>query len=233
MTHLVIGIGEVGTAVWLNLSKAGYKVTTLDKGEFLTGQYDVLHVCYPPSEEFISQTIEYQRRYDAKLTIIYSSVPVGTTKKIPMAVHSPVEGVHPRLEYSVKSFKRWIGYNDPKLGKLAQQVWEGITDTLLIDNSDHTEFLKIASTSKYGINLVWAQYMADCAEALGMDYKLVKDWDTSYNTLYTKLHLRKFRKYVLDSPEGKIGGHCIIPNAKILDEQYPHDMLKMIKEMEP
>lgn len=231
MRHLVIGVGQIGTAVWGNLVSAKLDVTPLEKDEPLKGDYDVLHVCFPPSDSFVSDVKRYQVRFNAKCTIIYSSTPIGVTKQIPKAVHTPVEGVHPRLEYSIKTFKRWIGYNDLETAEIAKLIWEEITDVELVKNSDFTEFLKLASTSKYGINIVWAQYMADTAKQLGMEYKLVKDWDRSYNQLYTKMHLPHYRKYILDPPNGPIGGHCIVPNAEILDEQFPSDLLKMIKDL--
>lgn len=233
MRHVVIGIGEVGTGVLNVLVGAGYKVDTIDLVDSMAEPrvYDVLHICIPYSDSFVDEVVTYKEQHRAKVVIIYSTVPIGTTKKIDGAVHSPVEGRHPRLTYGVKTFKRYIGYNDINDGKVAERIWRDITETQLVENSDATEFLKLASTSKYGINLVWAQYMDDTMRKLGLGYELVKDWDLSYNELYARMKLPKFKKYVLDSPKGKIGGHCVVPNAALLDEQYPNDMLKMIKEM--
>ena len=232
MKHLVIGIGEVGGAVMTNLMALKHNVTTLDiKDEGVKGKFDVLHICFPYSDNFVDAVKKYKRKFVPDCIIIYSTVPIGTTKKIKGAVHSPVEGKHPRLDFGVKTFKRYIGYNDFVVGKMAAEVWEELDNYELFNNSDYTEFLKLASTSKYGINLVWAQYMADTAEKLGMDYALVKDWDRAYNTLYGRMGMGWAKKYVLDAPNGPIGGHCVTPNAELLDEQFPHEMLKMIKEM--
>jgi UDP-N-acetyl-D-mannosaminuronate dehydrogenase len=232
MQNLVIGMGEVGTAVAEVLSER-YKIQTHGEDyEDIYGKIDALHICFPYSDNFIKYVRQYMKRFDPLVVIIYSTVPVGTTKKLgAKVVHSPIEGKHPKLRRSTKIFTRFIGYNRGVSGTLAVRIWEPIVNIKLIPDSDYTEFLKLASTSKYGINIVWAQYMANCAKELGMDYQLVKDWDRAYNSLYKQLKLVDYRKFVLDAPEGPIGGHCVVPNAEILDERFPSDLLKMIKEM--
>jgi hypothetical protein len=234
MTHLVIGMGEVGSAVYTTLYKYN-DVQTLD----ITGlqeielPIDVLHICIPHSKQFIAIVKDYIKQYSPKATIVYSTVPIGTCEAIGSQVaHSPVEGKHPRLADSMARFTRWIGCRNSATRRLVKEIWENIVDCKLVDSSRYTEALKLCSTSKYGINLVWADYTANLAKDLGMDYEFFKEFDEDYNRLYTKLHFPNFRKFVLDAPEGKIGGHCVVPNAELLDRQYPSKMLKMIKEME-
>lgn len=225
MHHLVIGAGEIGSAVAQVFSDS---VDILDvHPETFKKQPDVVHICFGYFSGFVKEVKRYQAKYQPKLTIIYSTVPIGTTKKIPHAVHSPVEGKHPRLYSSLMMGKRFIGHNDVKSGKLAEKVWESAQ---LVPNSDWTEFLKLASTAKYGINLVWADYMSNVSQELGMNYDLVKEWDQAYNQLYRRLKYHNYRKFILEPPSGQIGGHCIVPNAFLLDDQFPHEMLKLIKE---
>lgn len=233
MNHLVTGMGEVGSAVFQVLFEHGYDMYTLDiNSEPVQAPIDILHICFPYSDNFVKEVKKYRTKYKPQLTIIYSSVPIGTTKKLPHTVHSPVEGKHPRLNFGVKAFHRFIGYNDKADGKLAEKIWKPIVECSLLKSSDWTEFLKLASTSKYGINIVWADYMGDVAERLGMPYEYAKDWDKAYNNLYTRMKLRHTRKYVLDPPDGYIGGHCVTSNARLLNENYPDEMLDMIIEME-
>lgn len=233
MNHLVVGIGEIGSAVATVLSEANYSVKTLDiSPEPVDGTVHILHICIPYSEDFVKIVKDYQKQYHPDLVIIYSTLPVGTTKKIKNAVHSPVEGKHPRLAGSIRMGLRWIGYNNNEDKTLAQKIWRPITVCESVGNSDWTEFLKLASTAKYGINIVWAEYMDSVADFLGMPYKYVKEWDQGYNQLYRKLRMPSYQKFVLDPPLGKIGGHCIVPNAFLLDAQFPSKMLKMIKEMQ-
>lgn len=240
LKHLVVGMGQIGTAVFMTLKKDGnYDVEAWDTAHDLaeamirpTHKFDVLHICIPYSDKFVDIVRGYQANHEPQLVIIYSSVPVYTTAKIKHAVHSPVEGKHPRLYYSVKQGIRWIGYNDNDDKILAQRIWRPITMVETVESSDWTEFMKLASTAKYGVNIVWAEYMKQVADHLQMPYKYIKEWDLEYNKLYRKLRLPSYQKFVLDAPQGHIGGHCVVPNAKILDEQFPNKMLKMIKEFE-
>lgn len=227
MNHLVVGMGQIGSAITQVFAS---DVETLDiNSEPVKKSIDIMHVCFGYSKDFIREVKRYQVKYSPKLTIIYSTVPIGTTKKLKHTVHSPVEGRHPRLYSSVMMGTRFIGYNDPKDLKLANEVYR-LHKIQAVPDSNWTEFLKLSSTAKYGINLVFAEYMNDVSKKLGMDYEFVKEWDMAYNQLYRKLKFHNYRKFVLEPPRGKIGGHCVVPNAFLLDDQFPHDMLKMIKE---
>lgn len=231
MNHLIAGVGQIGTAV-LQLLEKYHDVFAIDKdSEKVEKKIDIIHICFPWTDDFIKEVKKYQKTYKPKLIIIYSTVPIGTTKRIKHAVHSPVEGKHPRLYTSIKIGLRWIGYNDNEDKIKAQAIWRPITLCESVPNSDWTEFLKLASTSKYGINIVWADYMDKVSKHLKMPYDYVKEWDMAYNELYGRLRMKHIRKYVLEPPQGPVGGHCILPNAEILNDQFPNEMLKMIGQM--
>lgn len=234
MKHLVIGMGQVGSGVYTTLAKK-YDVQTLDiNDENIVTPIDVIHVCIPYSNDFIDIVKGYQDQFQPKLTIIYSTVPIGITRELGLhTVHSPIEGRHPNLARSVKLFTRWIGYNNVSAGELAEEIWEPITQCRLVPDSNFTEFLKLSSTTEYGVNLAYADYKRKVTELLGMPYELTMDWNEDYNALYKKLLPGKgIQKYVLTSPKGKIGGHCVVPNAKLLNEQFPDEMLYKVIEME-
>lgn len=228
--NLVIGMGEVGQGLF-DVLRGKYWAAGRDKEPvIITQKIDVIHICIPYSETFHADVEKYQKLYDPKLTIIYSSVPIGTSEKLG-AVHSPIEGKHPAIGLSIQNFARWLGCSDDKKLKVAVKLWEKIIPVRVLPSADFTEWLKLRSTSKYGLNIVWAQYEAEVSEKLGMDFAANKQFDMDYNGLYTRLGMHQFQRYVLDPPEGKIGGHCIVPNAEILDGQYPNDLLKKIVSM--
>lgn len=230
MRNLVIGMGEVGNSLFKVLM-GYYPTEARDIDPIVIGhKIDVLHICIPYTEKFSVIVGNYLKLYNPELTIIYSSVPIGTSEKL-AAVHSPIEGKHPALALSIQNFGRWLGSTDEKKLEAAGKLWERIVPIRKVPSADFTEWLKLRSTSKYGINIAWADYEAKVSKELGMDFSAVKQFDMDYNALYTKLGMHQFQRYVLDEPNGKIGGHCIVPNAEILDEQYPNPMLKMVKEM--
>lgn len=231
-THLVIGAGEIGKSVYevLNRHVVVFLRDIEDDGR---RGIDVLHIAIPYSERFADIVREYQEVYGPKLTMIYSTVPVGTCEGIgDHIVHSPVEGRHPHLAKSILEFPRWVAAKDPEALQMAAELWLPISGVVrTMKDSRFTEWLKMRSTSKYGAALVWADYEKQVSMTLGMDFQANKDFDDDYNRLYKKLKLPQFQRYLLDPPNGEIGGHCVVPNAELLDEQYPHPILKLIKKM--
>lgn len=235
MKSLIVGQGEIGKAV-RDVIVQYDKVDTYDKKDDdlrFDVNTDVLHICFPYSKDFIREVKWYIDGVKPWHVIIWSTVPIGTTKQIKGAVHSPVNGVHPKLARSIKDSVRWLGANDEIEGRFFEQYFkEMLLSIKLINNSDHTEFLKLRNTAKYGINLVWTDYEAEVARDIDMDFDLLKQFDKNYNKLYHNLDMPWAKQYILNPPNGHIGGHCVVPNAELLDEQYPHEMLKQIKEME-
>lgn len=231
MRSLVIGMGEVGRGVFDVLLGQEASVASRDKEPVIIPyKVDVLHVCIPWNDNFEESIKGYKELYNPKLVIVYSTVPIGTCEKLGV-VHSPVEGKHPAIGLSIQNMARWVGSSDPEMLKMAEEFWKKYVPVRCLPSANFTEWLKLRSTSKYGVNIVWADYEAEVCKKLGMDYVAVKQFDIDYNNLYERLGMLQFRRYILDPPDGKIGGHCVVPNAEILDDQYPNDMLKMIKGM--
>lgn len=237
MINLVLGNGQIGSSV-TNVIAASGKVYVFDKtgGEppIIQG-VDLMHICFPcwDVEEFVKIVETYERKYRPKFTVIWSTVPIGTTKRIENAIHSPIEGRHPKLEESIRLMPRWFGYNTPEAGDYFVDYFDSLDLEIKgIESSDWTEALKLLSTTEYGVNLLFADYKAKVAKAIGMDFARTKEWNTDYNELYENLNQdNRFQKFVLDAPDGKIGGHCVVPNAKLLNDQFPDTLVKLIEEM--
>lgn len=228
---LVIGMGEIGTALYkvINRSRVVYTRDMADT-DHDAKDVDILHIAFPYSEGFVNEVKNYIEFYDPQLTIIYSTVPIGTCEAISdNIVHSPVEGKHPELEESILIMPRWLGCSDPLALEAATQFWMPLVKTIrTMGSARFTEFLKLRSTSKYGINLAWTDYEKSVADELGMDFQALKNFDEDYTALYYKMGMPEYARYILDPPNGVIGGHCIVSNAEILNEQYPSSMLEEI-----
>lgn len=233
MNHLIVGYGEIGKAVAEIVGERSIDI--IDEGYTAPGpnrKLDVMHVCFPYSDKFVEEVNSYIETYKPTHTVIYSTVAIGTTVQIPDAVHSPVEGKHPNLAKSMKVMPRWVGSNNKEEGAWFAGFFGGKGLTVrTVGNSDFTEFLKLRSTSKYGINLMWADYEESVAADLGMPFEHIIEFDRDYNKLYKDMGLVNFQRYILTPPNGKIGGHCVVPNAKILNEQYPDEMLDRLEKM--
>jgi hypothetical protein len=237
MKALLIGLGEIGTAVKNYYSQfhdiEGYDPKYSNELPHKT-EYDILLVTIPYSNSFVDTVNEYKSNYSIGDVIVFSTVPVGTTSKIDGAVHSPVEGRHPNLTESIKLFPRYIGGNSSIAG-LFFMASHKHNNLHFIEEPDHTEFLKLQSTSNYGLMIEYARYCKTVCDELGLDYGFIKQFNSDYNELYDNLGLGdRIKRYILEAPTGDIKGHCIVPNAKLLDKQFPSIFLKEIyrdKEM--
>lgn len=235
MKSLIIGLGEIGTAV-KQVIEAIDDVYTYDTDpekvtRLVFKKIDILHVCFPPGENFIKDVYKYIEEWEPDHVIVWSSTPIGTCAAISSStVHSPVEGVHPNLAAGIRAMVRFLGCEEQSELDFFEEYFDSLNlASQTFKDSRFTEFLKLRSTSKYGINLAWTDYEKSVTDDLGMDFQAVIDYDEAYNSLYQSIGMQQYQRYLLTPPEGKIGGHCIIQNAEILDEQYPNEMLKLIK----
>lgn len=211
-THLVIGLGEVGTAIQKLLRADGHDS---QKEEISEGQYDVLHICFPYSEAFSAIVREYEEKFKSKMTIIHSTVPIGTTDTL-RAVHSPVRGPHPHLEEAIGSFVKYFG------GPQAEEASEcfkalGIGVTCVPD-ARTTEALKLWDTAQYGSMILLMREIHAFCEEYEVDFGIVYSHaNQTYNEGYASLGRKEVARPYLKYKEGPIGGHCVIPNAHLLD----------------
>jgi hypothetical protein len=230
---ILVGMGEVGSAVH-EVFSPHHLIDTYDIRDERkpTGPYEVLLVAIPcrDQQEFVEVVNAYRTEWKVRCTIIFSTVAIGTTRRIPGAVHAPVEGKHPELARSMRLMPRWVGGKSDLARRffLAARI-----EPKVVHKPEWTEYLKLRSTSKYGVNIEWTRYEAATAAALGMDFSLVKDFDRDYNRLYQNLGLPQYTRYILEPPKGNLGGHCILPNAKLLREAHPHPFLdEMLRDHE-
>ncbi len=167
--HLIIGAGEVGKALYYVL-KSRYEVYIRDKvdNDNLRGRFKVLHIAYPPAKDFISKTKRYIKKYRPELVIIHSTVAPGTTRKIaPFAVHSPIRGVHPRLEKGIKAFVKYFGGRDaPKAARYFSALGIKIK---IFKKPETTELLKLLDTTYYGWNIVFAKEAKRICDKFNLD----------------------------------------------------------------
>lgn len=228
MNCLLVGYGEVGKGVY-DVFCSHHNITIYDitDDQRPDGEFEVLLVCIPYSDLFIDIVKEYINEYGVKTTIIFSTVRIGTTSQIPNAVHSPIEGVHPMLANSIALMKRFVGGVDRSAISFFELA--GMSP-VIVEKPEFTEFLKLQSTTNYALMIEYARYVKEVCDDLNMDYDFVKDYNIAYNDLYRELNMDKIKRYILDPPEGNIGGHCLIPNAKILNSQFPSEFLNRIIE---
>ncbi|MCK9461612.1 MAG: hypothetical protein M0R80_18440 [Proteobacteria bacterium] len=228
MRAVLVGYGEIGKAV-KSVFDPFHEIEVCEIDRKPEGQFDIMLVAIPYVEGFEKTIEDYREEFGVKAIIFFATLAIGTTSKFENAVHSPVEGKHPDLAESIQKMPRWVGGYNEIVGEFFEKAE---IKPRYVDKPEFTEFLKLRSTSKYGINIQFARYEKSVCDDLEMSFDLIKKFDQDYNDLYEEMGMPQFKRYILDAPEGKIGGHCVVPNAKILDNQYPSELLKQIYKEE-
>jgi hypothetical protein len=209
---LIIGAGEIGTSLYNVLSKK-YETYIKDIEDLEVDGIEVMHITIPYSDRFVEIIKEYQDKYKPVFTIIHSTVPMGTTRQLD-AFNSPVRGIHPHLEKSLKTF---VKYLSPHNGMLKKYFEDAGIKVKTVDKPETTEVMKLYCTTQYGVNVILEKEIKKYCEENGVDFNIVyNDCNETYNKGYEKLGFPKFKKYTLDHMDGEIGGHCIKENCSIL-----------------
>ncbi len=226
---ILVGYGEVGQAIY-EVFKEFHAISIHDpycesKRTVKRGKKaDLLVITIPYNDKFVNIVKAYQLDFPVKSTLVFSTTKIGTCNQL-NAIHSPVEGKHPDLATSIRKGKRWIGGIDAYVLNFFTKANFKLADLKIVPDPSWTEFLKLRSTSLYGVNIEFARYSKDIADNLEMPFNLIQDFDKNYNELYKKLKMPEYSRYILNAPKGDIGGHCIVPNAEILNKQYPNALL--------
>jgi hypothetical protein len=229
MNCLLIGYGEIGKAVREVYSKY-HDIEIIDpqyQFELTCGKYDILLVAIPYSQDFISIVRRYQQDFKCPAVIVFSTVQVGTCLHFNNGVHSPIEGKHPDLADSIRTMQRIMGgYN-----RIAYKFFmDARQSPVIYPTPEITEALKLLSTTFYGVCLEYYRYAAAVLQELGGEGKEFKQFNAMYNNLYANMGMQQFVRPILDFPKGELGGHCVVPNAKILMEMYPFSMVEEVAE---
>lgn len=227
MKSAVIGLGETGRPLFELLQEHyGSEITGIDIPNKVKDAFSVLNICIPYSGKFVNIVEEYQERFTPAVTIIHSTVPIGTTAKLKNAVHSPILGQHHNMKHCLRSFPKWVG---GKLNKKASSYLESAGfQTITRNTPEETEALKLMCLAKYGMSIAFAQYQKEICDTYKFSYDDVLTWDRYYNEYVSK----ELKRPVLSPPGDKIGGHCVIQNTKILNEQHPNKILEEILKYE-
>ena len=213
---VVAGLGEIGKPLLQLVSEfhdaAGIDISPV---ESIT-QVEILHICYPfQIKDFLGETARYIELFNPALTIIESTVAVGTTRKIAertgaAVVNSPVRGKHLRMLSEMRAYSKFIGAIDPGAAEQAVRHFESLgLRTKVLSSPEATELAKLSETTYFGLMIAWAQEIE----------RLCLQSRQSYDEVVSFYEEIKFFPPVKYFP-GTIGGHCVLPNIEILRDHF-------------
>jgi len=222
---IIVGLGEVGKPLFQLMSRyhdtLGVDISPVDDA----GGVDVLHICFPfEIKDFVGESVRYIERYKPQLTIVNSTVGVGTTRAIgersgAAVVNSPVRGKHARMLEELTHYTKFVGAADAVAGERAAKHFQSVgMKTKVLASPEASELAKLTETTYFGLMIAWAQQIERYCDQSGADYNEVI-------AFYEEIKFFPPVKYY----PGVIGGHCVMPNIKILSKFDRSAMLEAIE----
>jgi len=238
---VVAGLGEIGLPIQKLLSSAitavGYDkktelMNTKKFKKFENHETEILHICIPFTKNFHRNVISLCDKLSPKCLVIHSTVQPHATKKlqnkltIPV-IFSPIRGVHKRMLYDLKRYTKFfaIGSNAPKktwaittYSKLMKKC--GVKTKKMSDPITLELAKIICDTSYYGWLINYAQMSKMIATKNHVDYDEM--WTFS----------DEIEKFLGNRPKmhpGYIGGHCVIPNLELIQNETLNFIKKINK----
>jgi UDP-N-acetyl-D-mannosaminuronate dehydrogenase len=223
---VVVGLGEVGKPLFEILSEHHHTVgVDLPLPARLPQNVDVLHICFPYEiTDFVGAVARYIELFNPKLTVINSTVGIGTTRAVAVktgaaVVNSPVRGKHIRMREELKKYVKFIGALRPEDGSLAAEHFEQAgVKTKVLSAPEATELAKLTETTYFGVMIAWAQEIERYCDQANQKYEEI----TSF---YDEIKFFPSVKYF----PGVIGGHCVMPNIEILSKFQPSEILDAVR----
>lgn len=216
MTQLVIGNkGEVGKALQEVLQCEGH-----DWQELLVGHFDIIHITIPFSNTFDKAVRDYQAQYNPGVTVIHSTVPVGTSRRL-NAVHSPIHGIHNKaggLVEGIKTFVKYIGAEKRGDAEAVLRMFQGRgIKGFIVDNPETSELSKLGCTRRHTNAIIEEKlFKQDCDSYKANFDQAYTQWNGHYSEGYRVLGLPYVQRTIIKHMDGPIGGHCCISNLDLL-----------------
>ena len=228
---VVAGMGEIGNPIYQLISKSslcvGYdidlKIINIKKLEkYQKTKTSFLNICIPFNKNFISNVIDLFKKFDPEIIVIHSTVAPYTTRSLQKilpipVIYSATRGVHQRMLNDLKKYtkfftieknapkEKWASSEFSKLMKRCKIKSKKMSDPITL------ELAKIiVDTTYYGWLINFAQISNIVAKKYNVDY----DEMWSFSDEIHKLLGNRPKMF-----PGFIGGHCVIPNLSLINEE--------------
>lgn len=239
--HVVVGMGEIGSAIAQVLrdpdpqTNVIHEVWPTDQPRwgnppFYPDHTDALHICFPYTDDFETIVRMYQHRYQPIDTIIHSTVPVGTSRRL-NATHSPVSGRHPSILRDLGVYTKFFGgptYAAALRASFHFKICAVRVQT--VPDSEGTEAGKLLATLQFGWLIAMQKEIKAYCEAVGANYDVAyRSFNEMYNQGMEQLG-EDLRLSVLTDIPGPIGGHCVVPNLELIPEHRLAALLRIFNQ---
>lgn len=216
----MIGAGPVGRAIFELIheledrSAHSAYLRDVTPADVEPPRAEVLHIAFPFGPDFVEAVRGYQLEYDADLTVIHSTVPVGTSDGLG-AVHSPVRGREELIAESLRSFVKYFG--GPRAAEAATVFRAAGVTCAIVSDARTTEAGKLWELVQFGVQVAVEKAIHRYCETWGIDRDIVyREFAATYNDGYMIVGEPHFHRPILDHVPGPIGGKCVVAGARML-----------------
>ena len=224
---LIIGLGEVGGPLLTVLQRRHPGTIGIDiEPALVNTQIDIMHVCFPfvSQDQFQDAVASYARKYTPEVIVINSTVVPGTTRAIEVVcgipcVYSPIRGKHSKMLDELCTYVKFVaGTSATATERVLEHFKSAGMRSETMSSPETLELAKLLETTYFGLLIAWAQEMNRFAQDVNADYQEIGQFFREVSYL----------PGVLFQP-GHIGGHCVMPNIELLQQQFQSDFLSAIK----
>ena len=236
---VVAGLGEIGFPILKLLAKKQITVGyDLDKRlaneskfkKLQSVQTSFLHIAIPVTPKFNSNLLQLYKKFKPECIVIHSTIGPGTTEQIQKKIDVPViysatRGIHKRMFKDIKRYTKFfaISKKAPKkqwaIKTYSRKMKNCGVKTKQMSKPETLELAKIiCDTSYLGWLVNYAQMSNTIANEYGVDYDEM--WSFS-----DEIH-----KFLGNRPKmypGYIGGHCVLPNLNLINDETLNLINKM------
>jgi len=236
---VVAGLGEIGSPILKLLSKKqitlGYDLDKRLMNEtkfkkFQDTQTSFLHITIPVTSKFDSNLLQLYKKFKPECIVIHSTISPGTTERIQKKldiplIYSATRGVHKRMLKDIKQYTKFfaISKNAPKrqwaIKTYSRKMKNFGVKTKQMSKPETLELAKILCDTSY---LGWLINYSQITNVIA------KNHGVNYDEMWT--FADEIHKILGNRPKmypGYIGGHCVIPNLELINNQT----LNLIKKM--
>lgn len=225
---LIVGLGEVGGPL-REILRTKHETHGVDIQPVADiPQCEIMHVCFPYLDDakFVIEVARYIEKYKPQLTIINSTVGPGTTRRISQKAgttalaYSPVRGKHAKMQQDMLHYVKFVGGMTLEAGQRAAEHFATVgMKTRVVGTPEAAELAKLTETTYFGVMIAWAQEVERYCKAVGANYDDVISF-------YEEIGFFPPVKYF----PGVIGGHCVMPNIRILKQNFTSGILDAVEK---
>ena len=236
---VVVGIGEIGKPILKLLSKygvvVGFDLNTdlMDEKKFERHKNiktSFLHIAIPVTDKFINNVLKLYKKFQPECIVIHSTIGPGTTEKLQRKLSIPIiysatRGVHKRMVYDLKRYTKFfvISANAPRgkwaSSKYVQSMKRCGIKTKKMSKPETLELAKIICDTSY---LGWLVNYAQLSNIIAIEHEVDYDEMWSFSD--------EIQEFLGNRPKmypSFIGGHCVIPNLNLINNETLNIINKM------